>query len=164
MLFYIIVGAELSVIASFNDTRCGDGGVCSTDPLLFTCNITGSLSTTATVTLTPSGDVIQLNHDNSTQGMIPARYILQSTIVSMNGVLNNFILIFSIESASLLNGSDIICNSGLSGGIRMARCPVAGKFSVHVVHCTVCVPYMYSIMASLYTQILYTCCKAVCAE
>ena len=123
------IDAELSVIASFNDTRCGYGGVCSTDPLFFTCNITGSPATVATVAL-PSGDVIVLNEDNSIQGMIPEGYTLQSAIVSMNDALINFILTFSIESASLLNGSDIICNSALVGGIRMAGCPVAGKFSI----------------------------------
>ena len=128
LLLFPHIDAELSVIASFNDTGCGDGReVCSTDPLLFTCNITGSLSTTATVTLPPSGVVILLSNDNSALGMVPQGYILQSTIVSMNDGLNNFILTLSIENASLLNGSDIICNSGLSGGIRMAGCPVAGN-------------------------------------
>ena len=123
------IDAELSVIASFNDTRCGNGGVCSTDSLLFICNITDSLSSTATVTL-PSGDVILLDDNNLMQGTIQAGYILQSAFISMNGGLNNFILTLSIESASLLNGSDIICNSGLSGGIEMAGCPVAaGEFS-----------------------------------
>ena len=102
--------------------------MCSTDPLLFTCNITGSLSTTATVTIPSFGVVIQLSNDNSALGMVPQGYILQSTIVSMNGVLNNFILIFSIENASLLKDGVLVCNSGLSGGIRMAGCPVAGKY------------------------------------
>ena len=122
------------MIASFNDTRCGYGGVCSNDPLLFTCNITGSPATTVIVTFPPSGDIIILNDDNSIQGMIPEGYTLQSAIVSMNDSLNNFILTFSIESASLLNGSDIICNSGLTGGRVMAGCPVARKFSIHIVH------------------------------
>ena len=116
------------MIASFNETNCGDGGsVCSTDPVLFTCNITGSSGTVSTVTF-PSGDAIVLNKDNSRAGMIPEGYTLQSAIASMHGGLNNFVLTFSIESASLLNGSDIICNSGLVGGIEMAGCPVAGKF------------------------------------
>ena len=121
--------------------------MCSTDPLLFTCNITDSPNTIATVTLPPSGDVILLSNDNSTQGMIPEGYTLQSASVSMNGGLNNFILTLSIESASLLNSSDIICNSGLSGGRVMVGCPVAGKFSIHVVQCInlSCLSYMYSI-------------------
>ena len=116
------------MIASFNETSCGDGGsVCSTDPLLFTCNITGSPGSIVTLTLPPSGDAIILNNDNSRQGTIPEGYTLQTTAVSMNDSLNNFLLILSIESASVLNNSDIICNTGLSDGRFMAGCPVAGK-------------------------------------
>ena len=44
------IDAVLSVRTSFNDTRCDGGRVCPTDPLLFTCEITGSTSTSIAVT------------------------------------------------------------------------------------------------------------------
>ena len=117
-----------SVDVNFNDPRCGDGRrVCPTDPLLFTCVVTGNLAATITVKIE---NVLEtdLNDDNTTYEHLPDGYTVQSHNVQTNVGSLNYTLVLSIVNASLLNGSLIICDSNLRGvDDGMAGCPVAGK-------------------------------------
>ena len=57
--------AALSVEASFNDPRCGDGrAVCPDDFLLFTCTVTDSMVNLATVRL-PFGQLVNIDGYNT---------------------------------------------------------------------------------------------------
>ena len=113
---------------NFNNPRCGDGRrVCPTDPLLFTCVVTGSPANRITVEIENVFE-IDLNDDNTTEGDLPDGFTVHSHNVQTNVGLLNYTLVLSIVNASLLNGSLIICDSNL-GGVddSMAGCPVAGK-------------------------------------
>ena len=115
---------------SFNDTRCGDGrGVCPTDPLLFTCIVTGSTATSITVKIENILE-IDFNADNTTDEYLPNGYTVQSHNVhwQTNVASLDYTLVLSIVNASQLNGSLIRCDSNLFGvDDSMAGCPVAGK-------------------------------------
>ena len=113
---------------NFNDLRCGDGRVvCPTDPLLFTCMVSGSTANRITVRIENVLD-IDLNEDNTIDGDLPDGFTVQSRNVQTNAGSLDYTLVLSIVSASLLNGSLIICDSNILGvGDVMAGCPVAGK-------------------------------------
>ena len=113
---------------SFNNSRCGDGrGVCPTDPLLFTCVVTGSTASRTTVEIENVLE-IDLRQDNTIDGDLPDGYTVQSHNVQTNDGSLDYTLGLSIVSASLLNGSLIICDSNILGvDDGMAGCPVAGK-------------------------------------
>ena len=116
--------------ASFNDTRCEDGGVvCPTDPLLFTCNITDTGATRVTVAFSFAVMMsISLTNGNITEGVGPDGINIQSHNVTGEGPYD-YILTLSITSASLLNGGMITCDN--NGGVTdRAGCPVAGGLSV----------------------------------
>ena len=58
---------------SFNNSRCGDGrGVCPTDPLLFTCIVTGSPADRISIEIENVLD-IDLNDDNTIDGDLCTR-------------------------------------------------------------------------------------------
>lgn len=122
-----LTGAQLSVKASFNDTRCDDGriNVCPTDPLLFTCTVISSPIITITV-IFPSGQTISLNTENTTVGDLPGGVSVKSKNVTISGTFN-YTLTLSIENASLLNGGGITCDTNAIDNVDMARCPVAGE-------------------------------------
>ena len=118
--------------ASFNDPRCEDGGVCPTDPLLFTCNVTDSPATQVTVTFLPGMVVTILRSDNTTGGVHPDGINIQSH--SVTGVSPyDYILTLSIANASLLNGGMIECDS-VVGVTDVAKCQVAGELMVYLLH------------------------------
>ena len=118
---------------NFNNPRCReDGGVCPTDPLLFTCVVTGS---TAAIIVRINGSVgeIRLMSGNTIQeldGGLPDGFAVQShNVQSTSDTSANYTIVLSIVSASLLNGS-LICVSNILGvGDGVAECAVAGKLS-----------------------------------
>ena len=116
---------------NFNDSRCGDGrGVCPTDPLLFTCMVTGNQANSIIVKINNSVGEIRLMAGNIIQeldGGLPDGYTVQSHNIQTNDGSLDYTLVLSIVNASLLNGSLIICDSNLFGIDDMAGCPVAGK-------------------------------------
>ena len=121
--------------ANFNDPRCEDGrGVCPTDPLLFTCAVTGNLAANIIVKINNSVGGISLTAANAIQeldGGLPDGFTVQSHNVQSNDGSLNYTLVLSIVSASLLNGSSIICDSNTFGvGDGLAGCPVAGKLNM----------------------------------
>ena len=129
----INLDAAVSVDASFNDTRCDGGMVCPNDPLLFTCTVTGSDNGLATVTL-PSGDVVQINSDNTTVvvGGLPDGVTVYDHSAVVNSGVADYVLILMIDTASLLNDGMINCSdASLTPLTDGAACPVAnGKTTV----------------------------------
>ena len=118
--------AALSVEASFNDPRCGDGrAVCPDDPLLFTCTVTDSMSDLATVRL-PSGQQVNIDEHNtiSVAGVLPAGVTIQSYNAMVDGDLRNYTLSLAFERASLLTGS-VICDARFASNRQEVTCPIA---------------------------------------
>ena len=119
--------------ASFNDPKCEGGGVvCPADSLLFTCNITDSIGTRATVAFSfgemGTISLIGLTNNNVTEGVVPDGIHIQSYNVTGTSPYD-YILILSITNASLLNGGNVTCDSSI-GVTDMARCPITGELIV----------------------------------
>ena len=119
--------------ASFNDKRCVSGVVCPTDPLIFTCNVTGSGVDRALIYL-PSGEEVALRSDNTTavEPNLPDGVTVQFHSVTVSNGVADYILSLAIERASLLNSDVIQCfDSSLPPVIDEASCPVAtGKITL----------------------------------
>ena len=123
----------------FNDTRCGDGrGVCPTDPILFTCTVTGVINDDITVNFT-AGYEIHINSYNTTVVDLPRGVTVQNqnveiadyTLTKNKSVrVYEYMLTLSIVNASLLNGSIICSVNGSSDDNDEAECPVVGKFVI----------------------------------
>ena len=106
--FAPLAGAAISVEASFNDTRCENEGVCPNDPLLFTCAISGSPVSKATVTL-PSQHDVDIHIDNTTSGELPHGVTVQFHDAIIYIGLRNYTISLAFEKAYLLTGN-ITCN------------------------------------------------------
>ena len=102
--------------------------MCPTDPLLFTCNVTGTPSNTITVTF-PHDVTIILRSTGMVDGDDPPAGV---TVFHANSnITGDYILSLSIANASLLNDGNIICDPGVRNRMAdMAECPVAGKCSM----------------------------------
>ena len=64
LIFPVVPVEAVSVEASFDDPRCAER-VCPNDPLLFSCTVTGSTDSVASVTL-PSGEIVIILSSNIT--------------------------------------------------------------------------------------------------
>ena len=121
----------MSVDASFDDPRCEtDERVCPNDPLLFTCTVTGSDNSLATVTL-PSGEIVVIFSDNTTAsggGNLPGGVRVDSHDARVDGGVVNYTLTLAIDRASILNGNSVTCADGaVVPQTDEASCPVAGN-------------------------------------
>ena len=116
---------------SFNDTRCEDGKrVDPTDPLLFTCTITGVWSYRITVKF-PTDHEIHLYYDDGIEEDLPDGVNVQNQSVEYDRRYRqyNYTLTLSIVNTTL-NGS-LICDSDETDAADgMAGCLVVGKFNV----------------------------------
>ena len=104
----------MSVEASFDDPRCEEGRVCPNDPLLFTCTVTGSTATLASVIL-PSGQSVFIRSDNTVSfggGTLPDGVRVHSHDARVGGGVANYTLTLAIDRASVLNGNSVICAGG----------------------------------------------------
>ena len=123
----------MSAVASFNDPRCDGEMVCPNDPLLFTCTVTESSSTLASVTL-PSGERVDVTNDNMTEevgGTLPDGVTVQSHSAIVDGGLVNYTLTLAINRASLLGGNPVICDARtVSVPTDEKSCPIAGIYSI----------------------------------
>ena len=119
--------------ASFNDKRCVSGVVCPTDPLIFTCNVTGSDADRTLIDL-PSGGRVALLSDNTilVEETLPDGITVQFHNATVSNGVADYILSLAIERASLLNSDMIQCSdSSLTPVIDEASCPVAtGKITL----------------------------------
>ena len=133
MLLLIFPVEAVSVEASFNDPRCEtDERVCPNDPLLFTCTVTGSTESLATVTL-PSGQFVSILRTNITsfggEGL-PVGVRVHSYNAVGDGP-RDYTLLLAIDRASILNGNNVVCADGATGPpIAEASCPVAGRYCI----------------------------------
>ena len=126
----LVLHTDAATDSNFNDTRCKYGGVvCPTDPLLFTCMVTDSPATRATIAFSfAEMELIGLTNNNVTQGIVPEGIHIQSYSVTGDGPYD-YTLILVIANASLLNGGWLACGSNV-GDVDRDGCPVAGELSV----------------------------------
>ena len=120
-----------SVEVNFNDTRCADGGrVCPTDSLLFTCTANDIIVLRVTL---PSDHELTVTSSGTVIGYVPDGFSVEPPIVAENdgGISYNYTLSLSIENASLLAGSVIVCDDYTITNQDMAGCPTVGKFYNH---------------------------------
>ena len=129
----------MSVDASFDDPRCEtDERVCPNDPLLFTCIVTGSDDSLASVTL-PSGQFVNIFSNNITsfggEGL-PVGVRVVSQDARVGGGVANYTLTLAIDRASILSGNSVTCADGaVVPQTDEASCPVASKYSITVKTC-----------------------------
>ena len=115
--------------ASFDDPRCEmDERVCPNDPLLFSCTVTGSDESVATVRL-PSGQFVNILITNTIslggEGL-PVGVRVVSQDARVDGGTANYTLTLAIDRASILNGNSVTCaDGGFSPQTAQASCPVA---------------------------------------
>ena len=123
--------AALSSLAFFNDSRCTNSCVKSTDPLFLTCKLNNIAGLRV---IFPNGvqEIISIgdNVSNPESVVLPDGFIAVSlNIMSVKDVIKrNVSLTLSIANASRLNGQEIICDDTTPRNEVMAGCPVCGKF------------------------------------
>ena len=118
-------------MASFNDERCTKSCVKSTDPLLFTCELSNVLGLRV---ILPNGVQEVISRGNSVNN--PETVVLSDGFIAvslnimsvMDKIERNVSLTLSIANASLLDGGKIICDDTTPRNKVMAGCPVCGKF------------------------------------
>ena len=120
--------AETSSLAKFNDSRCREGCVDSTDPLLFTCELHNVIALRVEL-LNGTGESISIG-DTISDVVLPVGFNVKSLeIQEINDYTRNIFLSFSIANVSLLDDGEIICHDVTPTIELMAVCPVCGKFS-----------------------------------
>ena len=124
---FICTDAAPSSVAYFNDSRCAAGGVCPTDPLLFTCELNGVFLLRVKL---PTGDQeVTSVGDTATDVVLPTGFTAKVLNIRVDEMKRNFFLTLSIANASLLNGGEMICDDTNLKDIVvvMAGCPLLGK-------------------------------------
>ena len=115
-------------MAYFNDSRCAAGGVCSTDPLLFTCELNEVFILRVVL---PHGDqeVISLG-DTAASVALPVGFTAEAlNITNIDENKRKFSLTLYITNASLLNDGQMRCDNASPEIVTvMAGCPLLGKF------------------------------------
>ena len=123
--------AAPSSLASFNDSRCTNSCVKSTDPLFLTCELSDIAGLRV---ILPNGvqEIISIgdNVDNPESIVLPDGFIAVTlNIMSVMDISErNVSLTLSIANAFLLDGGEIICDDTTPRNMVMAGCPVCGKF------------------------------------
>ena len=113
-------------MASFNDSRCAAGGVCSSDPLLFTCELS-DVFVLRVVFPTGYKEHISVG-DTVADVALPDGYTAVSLdILGVDSSTRKISLTLSIKNSSLLNGGQIRCNDTIKN-VVMAGCPLRGTF------------------------------------
>ena len=113
-------------MASFNDSKCAAGGVCPTDPLLFTCELKEVFVLRVVL---PNGyqEIISFG-DIAADIALPAGFIVEVLeITIINDFTRNISLALTIVNASLLDGGEMRCDDTTQRHV-MAGCPLLGKF------------------------------------
>ena len=124
-MYALHTDATQSPVASFNDSRCSADGVCSTDPLLFTCGLKDVLGLRV---ILPTGDhdVITVGH-NTTHVALNLPHEFQAVFLNISEIndTRNIFLTLSILNASLLEGGEITCDDTIVN--KIAGCPILGE-------------------------------------
>ena len=115
-------------VASFTNPSCATGGVKSTVPLLFTCEVNGAALLRLVL---PTGDQeITSIGDTAADISLPTGFTAVSLdITEIDDFTRNFNITISIANASLLGGGEIICDDTTSTNQARASCPIYGKFN-----------------------------------
>ena len=121
-------GALPSAVTSFNDSRCETAGVCSTDPLSFTCELKEVYILRV---ILPSGEQEVISLGDETKEVVLTTGGFKAVFLNITeiGRLRNICITLSIANASLLNGGEIKCDDTNRNAtvISMAGCPLLGK-------------------------------------
>ena len=120
-------------MANFINESCPAGGVKPFEVLLFSCEVKGAALLRVVL---PAGDqeIISVG-DTTADVALPAGFTAVSlNITEIDGFTRNFNLTFSIDSASLLNGSEIKCDDTTSRKEAKANCPIIGELSSLFIH------------------------------
>ena len=114
-------------MAGFNDSRCVAGGVCPTDPLLFTCELNEVFLLRVVL---PTGDQeVTSVGDDAADVRLPAGFFANVlNITNTYDPTRNFFLVLTIVNATLLNGGEMRCDDTTQGSAIMAGCPLLGQF------------------------------------
>ena len=98
------------------------------EPLLFTFEVNGTAL--LRVVLPTSDQVIIPVGDSTADVTLPAGFTAVSLdIMEIDESTTNFKLTLSIDSASLLNGSEIECDDTTSRNEAKAKCPIIGELN-----------------------------------
>ena len=126
--FYLSTLTEATAVANFSSKACTTGGVKPSEHLLFTCEVYGAALLRVVI---PTGDQEILSiGDTVTDVALPAGFTAVSfTITEIDESTRNFILTLSIDSAALLNDSEIKCDDTTSRKEAKAKCPIIGELS-----------------------------------
>ena len=100
--------------------------MCSNDPLVFTCELN---EVALLQVILPTGEQENTSiGDSANDVALPVGFTADSLVITaVDDATRNITLTFSIENASLLNGSQITCDDTTNNVIAMAGCPLAGE-------------------------------------
>ena len=121
-----------SPVASFNDSRCAAGGVCATDPLLFTCELTEVIILRVVF---PNGDRehFSVNVTAAAAALPDGFNIVSLNITEIDESTRNYSLTLFITNASFLNGGKITCDDTTPTNIAEAGCPFVSML-IHLMY------------------------------
>ena len=124
----LLLPTELTAVANFSNEACTTGGVKPSEPLLFTCEVYGTVLLRIVL---PTGDqeIISVG-DTVADVVLPAGFTAVAVnITKINESTRNIYLTILIDSASLLNGGEITCDDTTSEKKAKDECPVIGELS-----------------------------------
>ena len=123
--FYFLITHSDAAVASFSDPRCEADGVCPSDPLTFTCEINGAVL--LRVVFPDDEQAILSVGSDLDDVVLPDGFAINDLVIREVSGGRDFVLTFSITSASLLNGGEIRCDDTFDANVAMAGCPILGK-------------------------------------
>ena len=163
-------------MASFSDDRCGADGVCSSDPLTFTCEINGVAVLQVVLPISEPEIVSHLHTREGLNEDLPDGFTAVTlNITEIDNSSRDFVLTLSITNASLLAGGEIRCDDATGNNVAMAGCPVLGKsckqscFQASAISTSLYVwtqghPSCVSVHGNVYcTQEYQSCCALITA-
>ena len=110
-------------MANFINEACATGGVKPSDPLLFTCEVYGTVLLRV-VLPTDDQEIISVG-DTVADVNLPNGFTAVSLdITEIDDSTRNFYLTLSIDRASRLKGGNITCDNATSANEAMAGCPI----------------------------------------
>lgn len=122
-------------MANFLNESCTTDGVNPTDPLLFTCEIYGTLLLRV---ILPTGvqEVISDGDTAANVSLPPGVTTVALNITEIEGSSRNIHLTLLIANASLLKGGNITCDDTSNSSKKAtARCPIGKLSSLLNFHC-----------------------------
>ena len=121
ILLYILTDA--TAVANFSNEECATSGVKPCESLLFTCEVYGVVLLRVEL---PTGDqeIISVGDTEADVALPMGITAVSLDIIEINVATRHFKLTLSIDSASLLNGSEITCDNTTARKEAKAKCPI----------------------------------------